>query len=140
MEQLAGRDAASVRLHALLEQTTSQRALFDELVRVDILQAFDFIEDTGRIAGVALKVGNATSLPKKEGAPPGSLNEVAIVISADGSFQDLVHAEALLETLPFPSKVEEVEWDRTASGSASRGDTWHLTAKLRLLTSADIPL
>lgn len=136
-EQEAGRDATEVRLKALLDQTERERAALDEFIKVDILKAVDYIEETGRIAGVALKVGDATPLAKEGNQPPGSLNEVFLVVTADGSFAQLMHAEMLLESLLIPSIVEEVEWNKTGSGSGP--GLWHFTARLRLLTASDIP-
>lgn len=138
VEQEAGRDASEARLRALLAQTVDARAALDAFTRVDILRVVDYIEETGHIAGVPLTVGDATPVAQEGNHPPGSLHEVFFVVTADGPFSRLMHAEMLLESLEIPSVVEEVEWDKIGAGGES--DLWHLTVRVRILTASDIPV
>ena len=137
------RDIAAVRLHALARDTENQRAQLDSLTHADVISVADTIEGIGKISGVQLKIGAATpesTAQKKSEGKTAALNVVGFVIEADGTFAAVMQAAALLESLPILSSIQNLEFERVMafSDSKSAKSTWHLTARIRVVTAADI--
>lgn len=136
--QALEKSAAAARVSALVSQTAAERQELSARTQLDLLHVVDMIEAAGKDAGVSLNIGNASPLSGSRDALPGTLTPVAFVVQADGAFSNLVRAVALLETLPLPVALGDVEWERESSASGRR--TWHLTAHLTVFTSTETPL
>jgi len=144
VQSVADREIAATRLHALARDTQNQRTQLDGLTHTDVIGIANTIDSIGQIAGVKLNIGGATPGPAAQKASAGSvstLHAVSFVVEADGTFSSLMHAASLLETLPVLSSVESLEFAHallsTGAGSAN-SSAWHLTARIRMLTTADI--
>lgn len=144
VQSVSDREIAAVRLHALARDTQEQRTQLDTLARTDVIGVANMIDSIGRIAGVTLQIGGATpeSAGQKAGAGTVSaLHAVSFVVEADGSFSSLMHAAALLETLPSLSSIQSLEFEHaplSADSGSARSAPWHLTARIRTVTTADI--
>lgn len=124
-------DAGS-RLAALVRDTKEQREYLEQLAHADVIAAAATIEAAGEAAGAQLTIDGATEVARADGAP-STLQASIVVASAQGSLVTLMRVVQLLETLPFPSVVEGVEL-RTIGNS----DDWHLTARIRIVTTSYI--
>lgn len=138
------REIALIRLHALARDTENLRAQLEGLTRSDVIGVADTIDSVGRIAGVKLKIGGAIpeSVGQKKGTNnPTVLHAVNFAVEADGTFASLMHAAELLETLPSPSSVQSLEFNHaplSADDGSVKSTAWHLTARVRVLTTSDI--
>jgi len=125
------------RIHSLAAQTTLQRLQLGTLTSTDVVTIVTLLETTGKSVGAkvstALPEGGSVTLPGG-----GVLQPIAFVVDASGSFSSLMHALALYETLPIPSQVEQVDLEYVTTTPGASAGSWHLTAHVRVLTSADI--
>lgn len=146
VQSASERDIAAFRLHALARDTENQRVQLENLTRSDVVSVANMIDGIGKIAGVQLKIGGANpeSLPKKKGSNDTlALNAVGFVVEADGTFASVMHAAALLESLPVLSSIQNLEFERPLLSSDSKSakpSTWHLTARIRVLVAPDVLL
>ncbi|HWO07693.1 MAG TPA: hypothetical protein VNM40_03895 [Candidatus Paceibacterota bacterium] len=121
-ESIRGESAA--RLRASVQSTEVERAALESVVAISILQAVESIEQAGRAAGVSnITIGGAAPAPST-----GGLSAVSIVVNGSGSFGSLMRAVSLFEVLPLPTALDHFELEQ-------RENTWHLTARLRVLYS-----
>jgi len=143
-QSVSEREIANIRLHALVRDTENLRTQLEGLARADVIGIANTIDSIGKIAGVTLKIGAATpeSTVQKRGTVNTSvLHAVGFVIEADGTFPSLMHAAALLESLPTLSSVQGMEFEHTplsGSSASAKSAPWHLTARIRVLTAVDI--
>lgn len=146
VQSISERGIAAIRLHSLARDTQNQRVQLDNLTRSDVIGVANMIDGIGKIAGVQLKIEGATPEPavKKKGsnktAEAPALSAVSFVVEADGTFASVMHAAALLESLPVLSSVQNLEFARSliSSDSKSAKSSWHLTARIRVLIASDI--
>ena len=135
-ERQIDRAARMLRLSGIISDTKDERARLDGLVQSDVVSVVDIIEAAGVSANVnatvsdALPEGVFSELP---GGPP--LQTVAFVVQAQGSFSSLMKLVELFEHLPLVSSVGEIDLERTAAANPKLA-TWHLTARIRVLTTA----
>ena len=130
-----GRDKASAELRGLIRDTKDEREALEQLSRTDVLAAAATIEAVGIAAGARVSIESAasTSLGGKQTKDIGA---IVVVAHAEGTFQSLIQAAALFESLPFPSMVENYEM-QASPRSSGRGDSWSMTARIRIMTSSN---
>lgn len=139
-DQRLTRDAALARAQALIDDTAEERARLSQLVSVDVVAAANTIESIGSASGATVKVvsANPETLPSTN-ASVAPLHAIGLVVSADGSFAAVMHAAALLETLPFPAVIEQLDLTLIPDdGTAKKQPHWRLSERVRLLTTAVI--
>ena len=136
--QLAAmKDAASMRSHVLALDTARERTQLKELLDVDIVSAAYQLEEVGKIAGVAVHLGDAQpeALASVEGLP---VRGVGFLVEADGKFSALMRAAQLFENLPLPSRVTRLDLEHAPRSGAKPGELWHMKLQIRILTTSDI--
>src|SRR3989344_5351450 len=120
---------------SVITATESGRQQIEEMLTIDLLSLADRVVAAGVDAGVVLRVANptqeASALQKNKEAKGPTISTVHFTIEAEGPFEKLYHALALLETLPVPVRVEEVSFLQSNDDSAS---TWHMKVRMRILT------
>jgi len=139
-DQRLTRDAALARAQALIDDTAEERAQLSQLVSVDVVAAANTIESIGAASGATVKVvsANPEALSSANGAA-ASLHAIGLSVSAEGSFAAVMRAAALLETLPFPALVEQLDLTLVPdSGAPAKKPRWRLSEQVRLLTTAVI--
>lgn len=134
LDREASERETALRLHALARETRSAREKLDELSRADLLEIIGAIEALARDAGAQVRMEGAPSISASESSP---LRTVSFTVSAQGSFERVALAAALLESLPLPSAVDELRLERIPESPSKA--TWHLVAKARVFTTADMP-
>ena len=133
--RLESERTSSLQLVSMARDTKDVRSRLDALVRVEVVSMVDTIDTVGKDAGVFIQIGQA--IP--ESAKNGPLRSVTFQMSAEGSFAALSRAIALFETLPIPSSVEQVRFTYTGGSDSGAKGRWHMSARLRIMTTADIP-
>ncbi|MEK7601166.1 MAG: hypothetical protein AAB480_01370 [Patescibacteria group bacterium] len=135
-EQQIDRAARMLRLSGLVADTKDERARLDSLIQSDVVSIVDTIEAAGAAARVKATVSDALPQGVSRELPGGEpLQTVAFVVQAQGSFSSLMKLVALFEHLPLVSSVEEIDLEQSA-GANPKTATWHLTARIRVLTTA----
>jgi hypothetical protein len=135
----AAQQTSAVRIHALAADTQTQRGELQGLVQTDVVGIASAIQAAGNLAGASTKIGAASSEDRSASAP-SDLNALDFVVEADGTFAQVFKAAQLFETLPLPSSVGELDFERVpeqSGGGPARGP-WELTARIRVLTEAAI--
>ena len=139
LDQAAAKQTVAARARALARETTEERVALERSARVDVLSAVNTIESVGVSAGVTVHVSDARTESSIAGNPGGlTLSAIGFVVTAEGTFTGLMRALLLLETLPLPTVIEEVELARPPIDETSGNVPWHLNVRLRLLTTANI--
>ena len=139
IQESSVKGASAVRMHALAEETTKERAQLEELLKGDVVSIANMIEAVGKTVGVEMKLGAA----QQESAPTSDanvrINAVGFVVEAQGKFSALMRAAQMFETLPIPSSIIRLDIERTPnSARGSAAASWHMNAYIRVLTTADI--
>jgi hypothetical protein len=139
-DQASLQQATDARMRALIHDSAASRARLEGLVQVDLLSAVDLIESIGKTTGVKLQVSDAS--PEANGSGKiATLHAVGFVVGAEGSFPSLMRTVELLETLPLPASIENIDISRTPIDTTPAGGSppaWHMNLRIRLLTATTI--
>lgn len=140
VEEEAVRQSAELRIRALARETKLARTQLGEIAHKDIIEILESIEGVGRDAGIPITIGQALSASSD---PESSLRTLSFVVEAEGTFVQVTRAIALLESLPIPSGVYELQLEQLPESERAgkgRARLWRTVARIQVLTSADIPL
>jgi hypothetical protein len=127
-EQASQKQMSAIRTRALAEETKDERAELERLLGSDVVALANTIESAGKSAGVAVRISDA--LPESAG---NIMQAVGFVIEAQAGFASLMRVVAVLESLPLPVSIEQLELEHTA-GSGGNAGSWRLSARLRILS------
>lgn len=122
------------RIAALALDTKTERDTLERAAGSDVVAIVNALENSDPSGKLGLKVNDAQQEGTGVTIPGGTLNEVSFLVEATGSFQALMREISALEHLPLPSLVEQVELGRLTG----QGARWHLSAHVRLYTTAPI--
>ena len=132
MRKIVERDDPALRLHALARETKDARTRLEQLSDSNLVEILDTIEGLSREVGVPVEIGQALSASSD---PTSPITNASFVIEATGTFAQVIHAAALLESLPLPSSLEELHLELLP---AARGrSSWHMVVRLQFFTTAD---
>ena len=130
--------AEALRLQTLVRETKNTRMGLEEIARAEVVGMLDSVESAARDAGIPITIGQAVSAPSS--ASP--VRAATFLVEAEGTFAQIMHAVALLESLPIASSVAEVQLEKlSGSGASDRysaSGPWHVVVRMRFLTTADI--
>lgn len=136
MEQKTAENAFSLRLHALARETKNERSRLEEISRTDLAGILDGIERLSKDSGIPMEITQAPSISRMESS---TMRVLSLSVEALGTFAQVARAVALLETIPIPSTVDELRFERTAGAEGAARSSWRMIASVRFLTTADIP-
>ena len=125
-----------LKLHALARDTRESREKLESLAHRDIVEILDSIEKVARDTRIPIEIGEAQSATA--GASLAPLKIVSFVIQASGSFSQVLHVVTLLETLPSPSSVTELSFERLPEITRGGKNLWRVVVRARFFTTADI--
>jgi hypothetical protein len=123
----------TLRLHSLARETKEERQKLEDIAGPGIIAILDAVEAAGKDAGVNITFGRALG-GETEGA--STVRSAALAIEAQGSFAQVVRIAALLESLPVPSRVKEVRFEKLEGAPAEA--PWRAVAEVQFITTADI--
>jgi hypothetical protein len=131
---------AATKVHAVLQETTRERAALVLLSNADVLEVVRAIEATGPAAGSDLQVRGAQPgqvVAAKKGVP--ALRPIVFNLQVEGTYPAVMKTAQLLEALPFPIDVTQFEISRGALEDKATGDVrWRMNITLKLLTTSEI--
>lgn len=119
-------------IHALAVSTATDRTQLNELFNTDIVSIVNIIETAGSSVGAPTQITDASQAKSANGSP---VRATVFSTQSTGSFASLMRAAKLLETLPIPSSVEQIDLIRTGEGATPQ---WHMNARIRVLTTSNI--
>lgn len=135
-EQELSQQEDNLHIHALARETKDSRAKLDEIARSDVVEILDSIESIARSSGLPISIGQAITTST---TADSTLHAVSLSLEATGSFAEVTHAAALLESLPIPSSLREIRFEQISGNvPGKKGKMWRVTAQVQFLTSADI--
>ncbi len=131
--QQLDRKAYAARLTAIAADTKDEREELEQFLRLDIVATAEEFERVGARAGIKVSVTDAT--PDQGTSLPGggTLRWVTFSIVAEGSYEALMRAASLYESLPYAQEV--TLFDLQKNGGTAGG--WHLTLRIRVLAIND---
>lgn len=137
-EQQMSRAAHNERMKALATETATERKKLEDLAASDITSIVTILERVGPAAQVSMQISDAAV----EGAgihivDGVRLHTVAFIVSAEGSFANVVKAAKLFEQLPLPASLVQVE---IAKGGDITKNTWRMTGRIRVYTTAAVTI
>ena len=137
-QQESVRQEAMLRIHAIARETKDARAELEKTAQVGVVEILETIERVGRDAGVSIEIGEVLSSPGTGSA--SIVRSAAFVVESEGTFGKIMHAAALLESLPIPSSIDEIQFEQLPSSGSGRSGTslWRLVVRMHFLTTADI--
>lgn len=124
------------RLRVVARETEEGRAELDSLANLDVISIIEAIEAVGNAARVSIEIGQA--LADSAQTAERATRSVNVVVEAQGSFANLVHAASLLYSLPIPSEVTEIQIERLPSDVGGKSAGWRFVAYVRVLTTVEI--
>ncbi len=133
LQEERGRSAAS--LQSLMRDTKEERAALGVIMRTDALAAAATIEAAGRKAGVAVTIDGAT-MATLTAVQSSDIRAVTLVATAEGEFSALMRAAHLLESLPFPSRLESYELT-ALDPTKEKKDPWRMTVRIYALIPSE---
>jgi hypothetical protein len=134
-QQQLDRIAYVQRLSALASDTKDERATLESLVQPDVVSIVNTIEAAGQSAHISATVSDALPEGPLQQLPGGeSLQAVAFVVQAHGTFPEMMKLGALFEKLPLASSVEQFDLEHTSAGDQTV--SWSLTARIRVMTTS----
>ncbi|MBI2612949.1 hypothetical protein HYW59_04055 [Candidatus Kaiserbacteria bacterium] len=137
MEQEELEHASALRLHALARETKDARTRLEQLSDSDLVEILDTIESLARDTGIPIGIGQAPSISSTEASP---IRVASFIIEAQGTFSQVAQVVALLESLPTPSSLDELQLERQGSVEGGKSaKSWHMVTQMRFFTTADIP-
>ncbi|HVU75302.1 MAG TPA: hypothetical protein VHD38_00465 [Candidatus Paceibacterota bacterium] len=129
------RIAYQKRLAALATDTQNQRAELEALVSPDVVSIVNELEAAGNPVHLSVTVNDAQTSGAAQDLPGGgSLHAVTFLVESQGSYASLMRLETLFENLPLASVVDGVEMQELQDQKTP----WHLTARIRIYTTAQI--
>ena len=137
----AERQAADIRLHALARETKSARDALSEIARTGIIEILESVEAVGKDVGTKTEISQVLTAPATEAA--STLGSAEFVIKMEGTFSKLMHVIALLESLPIPSSVRELQLESASGANVSEKNSsspWSAVVRVRFLTTAETSL
>jgi hypothetical protein len=129
----------AIELHAIVQDTASDRASLDHLVGTDVVGIANAIQSAGDAAGTKTIIGSATAATHQDAT--SGVSSLEFVVQSSGTFAQVWRAAQLFESLPLPSGVEELDFEQipgSASAASSSSGSWQLTTRIMVLTSAQI--
>ncbi len=136
---------AALKMHTLAQAIAPARTELNIILQTDPLTLADLITQVGPDAGVALRVSDAspetlpvssvTTAPSSAGVH--KLTALNFVVEADGGFAGLIRAATLLETLPVPSTIRQLDLVRTEAQGSTRSP-WQMDVRVQVLTTSQI--
>lgn len=126
------RNTSAFKVRSALRETAAEREALQAAASDDILSVVERIESLGEIARADLVIGNAAPI---ESESESSVQAVSVTVRLEGSFARVVHALALLDTLPYAVVLDTLELEH----SEQEASVWRASVRLRIFTTTPLP-
>lgn len=135
-QSLSEQDSRALQVHTHVQATTASRVQLDSLMTVDPASLADTLTAAGKSAGVAIKISDALSESAVTTSGKPASSAFGFVAMSQGSFAAVMYAAHILETLPIPSVIREIQLVRSVNtvGAPTNTLIWKMNAHIRVLT------
>jgi len=139
-QQRSQRSLQASYLHGIVSSSANERAQLDTLVAVDPSSLANMIDSAGTSAGVGLTISNASADNVSSVAGKTTAQGFSFLATSEGSFASVLYAAALLESLPVPSSVVEINLSHgmDSSGTAGNNAAWQMNAQVQVLSASNM--
>lgn len=123
-------------IHSFMANSTTERAELDSLSRIDPSSFAQMITGVGAGSGAAISITSATQGASVQVDTASAVDSYVFLVSAQGTFSSVMRAGKLLETIPAPSTIEQIEFTHapTAAGGSAKPDQWEVNAQIQVLS------
>jgi hypothetical protein len=131
-------------LRSLAADTADGRTQLNAIVAVDPASLANTVTSVGQAAGVTITITDANSVSSPvvaQASGPGvstPIQAFSITANATGSFASLMYAASLLESLPLPSSIQELQLAASAPDTQTGKVSWQLNAQIHIITASNI--
>ena len=139
VENASAAQTTALKLHALARETKPMREKLSDITRADAIEILHEIEGVARDSGIPIGIRQALTTSAPDSA--SSLRSAAFVVETEGTFSEVIHAVALLDTLPAPSLINQLQLEKvsaTAEAARKSGSRWRAVVHMNFLTTAEI--
>jgi len=138
-QQSSTQQGALLRMHAIAQDTTQDRAQLDQLLSTGVGSVATMLRGVGKATKVDVKLSDAISEASPPPAPSGpQIEAVGFALQGEGSFAALMRTEQLLENLPLASVVKRFDIQRSQVPGGVGSDVWHMSVYIIVYTTSDI--
>lgn len=126
-----GETTSFARLATLVDETKEDRdRVSTYIVSTDgVVALLKEIESLATTSRASIKIASVAEMPIP-GDDKEVFEEVVIAMSLTGSYSEVRHAVALLEVLPYPTKISQIRFESRAEGKVT---TWTVPLVLSVL-------
>ena len=127
-------------LHGIVLNSVEQRAQLDTLTAIDPTSLAEMINTAGTSAGVSLAISNASAENVSSVGGKTIAQGFSFLTTSQGSFASVMYAAALLESLPIPSVVQEINFTHTEAMPGATGNkaAWQMNAQVQILSASNV--
>lgn len=138
VQEEEAQQAGALKLRGLARETEEGRAKLEAIADHDIVELLDIVENVSRDLKIPLKVGETLTAGPSDASTP--LRSASFLVEAQGTFTQVAHAIAFLESLPLPSSLTEIHLEELPASASARSKVlqWRVVARLNILTTAEL--
>lgn len=124
--------------------TQQERGQLESYVNMDPVALIKTLTTTAKAIKFDIAVTSAGSEGGTGQIQPSGTHSFGFITQSQGTFSSLMRGVQLLETLPAPSAIQQLELIRsvplTNSTSTRGGDSWNMNVHVQVLTNAQLSL
>jgi|GEM_PF-2946911 len=138
VQEEEAQQAGLLKIRTLARETSDERVALEQIADRDIVEVLDIVESVARDAKIPIKVGETLTAGASDASTP--LRSASLVVEAQGTFAQVIHAIGFLESLPLPSMLTELHLEEvpTNENVKSKNPQWRIIARLNILTTAEL--
>ncbi len=122
--------------HAMVVSAQPAQSQLDALSQVDPTHIAQAITSAGTAAGVTIDIKSATQGALTALDSKSSVQSYTFLVSAQGSFVSLIRAAQLLEVLPIPASMSQLQFTHLPPGQGGPKDAaWEMTVQLQVVST-----
>lgn len=137
LQDSSSQASQALDLHALVSDTASARTALTGLVTVDPASLAQAIDTAGTSAGIPIEISDASSGSAPAVSGGTATQAFAFTAASQGSFAAVMRAAQILETLPVPSSIQEIQIIRSPDAAGTTG-LWQMSAQVQALTASTV--
>jgi hypothetical protein len=135
----SGQAQSAAVAHAAVVRSSAEASQANAALAVDPVAFATLVQSVAAASGASVQISDALPENISTGATGNAttLYAFAFAVQVDGSFSSVMRALQLLQTLPAPSSIEEVDL-ALSPGSGSQAASWQMNVRIHLVTTDNI--
>ena len=139
----AKQDATAEYVHGVVRDAAGDADELNKILQIDPVAFVKKVQAAGRETGVDIRISsvfpeNVSLRTKPKDAPP--IYAFGFTVESEGSFASLIRVLRVLETLPAPASIGQIDFDHVGATERAGVPTgpWKITVRVRVLTTTNI--